>query len=148
MKVPLLDLKKQYGKIRGKVNQEIQKVLESQQFILGPVVEAFEEEIAAYCGGPHAIGVASGTDALLLSLMALGVKPGDRVITVSFTFFATGGSISRLGAVPVFIDIDPATYNMDPNRLEDYLRKIRRKKDRPACSCRFISSARWRTWKP
>ena len=131
MTVPLLDLKKQYGKIRGKVNQEIQKVLESQQFILGPVVEALEEEITAYCGVPHAIGVGSGTDALLLSLMALGVKPGDRVVTVSFTFFATGGSISRLGAVPVFIDIDPATYNVDPNRLEDYLRKIRRKKDRP-----------------
>ncbi len=131
MKVPLLDLKKQYGKIRGKVNREIQKVLESQQFILGSAVEALEEEIAVYCGVPHAIGVASGTDALLLSLMALGVKPGDRVVTVSFTFFATGGSISRQGAVPVFIDIDPATYNIDPNRLEDYLRKIRRKEDRP-----------------
>jgi dTDP-4-amino-4,6-dideoxygalactose transaminase len=131
MKVPLLDLKKQYGKIRGQVNREIQKVLESQQFILGPVVEALEEEIAAYCGVPHAIGVASGTDALLLSLMALGIKPGDRVVTVSFTFFATGASISRLGAVPVFIDIDPVTYNMDPNMLEDYLRKIRRRGDQP-----------------
>ena len=124
MKVPLLDLKKQYGKIRGKIDTEIQNVLESQQFILGPAVEALEGEIAAYCGVPHAIGVASGTDALLLSLMALGVKAGDRVVTVSFTFFATGGSISRLGAVPVFIDIDPVTYNMDPNRLEDYLRKV------------------------
>lgn len=131
MKVPLLDLKKQYGKIRGAVNREIQKVLESQQFILGPVVEALEKEVAAYCGVPHAIGVASGTDALLLSLMALGVKPGDRVVTVPFTFFATGGCISRLGAVPVFIDIDPRTYNLDPNRLEDYLRRLRRKEDRP-----------------
>jgi len=131
MKVPLLDLKKQYGKIRGRVNREIEKVLESQQFILGPVVEALEEEIAAYCGVSHAIGVASGTDALLLSLMALGIKPGDRVATVSFTFFATGASISRLGAVPVFIDIDPVTYNMDPNKLEDYLRKIRRRDDQP-----------------
>ena len=126
-----MDLKKQYGKIRGKINTEIQKVLESQQFILGPTVEALEGEVAAYCGVPHAIGVASGTDALLLSLMALGVKAGDRVVTVSFTFFATGGSISRLGAVPVFIDINPGTYNMDPNRLEDYLRKVHQEQDRP-----------------
>ncbi len=131
MKVPLLDLKKQYGKIRGEVNREIQKVLDSQQFILGPVVEALEDEIAAYCGVNYAIGVASGTDALLLSLMALGVKPGDRIITVPFTFFATGGSISRLGAVPVFIDIDPRTYTLDPNRLEDFLRRIRGEKNRP-----------------
>ncbi|NWF57257.1 MAG: DegT/DnrJ/EryC1/StrS family aminotransferase [Syntrophaceae bacterium] len=126
MKVPLLDLKAQYRKIREEINGEIQKVLESQFFILGPMVEALEREIAADCGVPHAIGVASGTDALLLSLMALKVKPGDRVITVPFTFFATGGVISRLGAVPVFIDIDPVTYNLDLNRLEDFLRKNRR----------------------
>lgn len=126
MKVPLLDLKAQYRKIREEINGEIQKVLESQFFILGPMVEALEREIAADCGVPHAIGVASGTDALLLSLMALEVKPGDRVITVPFTFFATGGVISRLGAVPVFIDIDPVTYNLDLNRLEDFLRKNRR----------------------
>jgi len=105
--------------------------LESQTFILGPVVEAFEREVAAFLRIPHAIGVASGTDALLLSLMALGVEAGDRVATVSYTFFSTAGSISRLGAVPVFIDIDPHTYNIDPNRLEDYLRKIRRKEERP-----------------
>jgi dTDP-4-amino-4,6-dideoxygalactose transaminase len=126
LKVPLLDLKAQYRKIREEINGEIQKVLESQFFILGPMVEALEREIAADCGVPHAIGVASGTDALLLSLMALEVKPGDRVITVPFTFFATGGVISRLGAVPVFIDIDPVTYNLDLNRLEDFLRKNRR----------------------
>lgn len=131
MKVPLLDLKKQYGKIREEVNREIQGVLDSQHFILGPVVEALEKEIAAFCHVPYAVGVASGTDALLLALMALGVGPGDKVVTASFTFFATGGSISRLGAVPVFIDIHPKTYNLDPSRLEDYLRKIRREEDRP-----------------
>lgn len=123
MKVHLLDLKAQYQKIHDEVNEEIQKVLASQVFILGPMVEALEKEIATDCGVPHAIGVASGTDALLLSLMALGVKPGDGVITVPFTFFATAGVISRLGAVPVFIDIDMVTYNLDLNRLEDYLRK-------------------------
>ena len=126
MKVPLLDLKAQYQKIRDEVNEEIQKVLDSQVFILGPMVEALEKEIAADCGVRHAIGVASGSDALLLALMALDVRPGEGVITVPFTFFATGGVISRLGAVPVFIDIDPVTYNLDLNRLEDYLRKNRR----------------------
>jgi dTDP-4-amino-4,6-dideoxygalactose transaminase len=123
LKIPLLDLKAQYNRIRDEVNEEIQKVLDSQVFILGPMVEALEKEIAADCGVPHAIGVASGTDALMLSLMALDVRPGDGVITVPFTFFATGGVISRLGAVPLFIDIDPVTYNLDLNRLEDYLRK-------------------------
>ena len=123
MKVPLLDLKKQYKKIRTRVRPEIEKVLESQLFILGRNVEELEKEIAAFCGVPHAVGVASGTDALLLALMALEVQPGDRVITTPFTFFATGGVISRLGALPVFIDIDPATYNLDLPKLEDYLRK-------------------------
>jgi dTDP-4-amino-4,6-dideoxygalactose transaminase len=131
LKIPLLDLKAQYQRIRDEVNEEIQKVLDSQVFILGPMVEALEKEIAADCGVPHAIGVASGTDALLLSLMALNVRPGDGVITVPFTFFATGGVISRLGAVPVFVDIDPVTYNLDLNRLEDYLRKNRGAADFP-----------------
>lgn len=94
-------------------------------------MKTFEEEIRAYLRTPHAIGVASGTDALLLSLMALGIKAGDRVVTVSYTFFSTAGSISRLGATPAFVDIDPSTYNIDPNKLEDYLRKIRRKEKRP-----------------
>ncbi|HSR11208.1 MAG TPA: DegT/DnrJ/EryC1/StrS family aminotransferase, partial [Thermodesulfobacteriota bacterium] len=134
MNVPLLDLTKQYAKIRGRVNREMQRVLESQHFILGPAVEALERQMASYLDVPHAIGVASGTDAILLALMALGVKPGDRVLTVPFTFFASGGSISRLGAVPVFVDIDPATYNIDPNRLEDACRKSRSRKDR----ARFI----------
>jgi dTDP-4-amino-4,6-dideoxygalactose transaminase len=106
-------------------------VLESQVFILGPVVEKFEREISSFLKVPYAIGVASGTDALLLSLMALGVKTGDRVLTVSYTFFSTGSSISRLGAIPIYLDIDPHTYNLDPNKLEDYLRRIRRKKERP-----------------
>ncbi len=131
MKVPLLDLKQQYKKIRRRVEPEIQKVLESQLFILGPYVEALEKEIAVYCGVPQAVGVASGTDALLLALMALGVQTGDRVITTPFTFFATGGVISRLGAIPVFIDIDPASYNLDLQRLEDYLRKHSGRADSP-----------------
>jgi dTDP-4-amino-4,6-dideoxygalactose transaminase len=124
-------LHKQYAKIRVEVNQAIQEVLESQAFILGSTVERFEQKIAAFLGVDHAIGVASGTDALLLSLMALGVKAGDRVLTVSYTFFSTSGSISRLGAIPIYVDIDPRTYNLDPNRLEDTLKKIRRKEERP-----------------
>ena len=95
------------------------------------MVENFEREVGSFLRVPHAIGVASGTDALLLSLMALGVKAGDRVVTVSYTFFSTGGSISRLGAIPIYLDIDPHTYNLDPNKLEDYLRRIRRKKEQP-----------------
>jgi dTDP-4-amino-4,6-dideoxygalactose transaminase len=124
-------LKPQYAGIRQEVAQALQEVLDSQMFILGPVVEAFEKEMADFCGVPYAVGVASGTDALLLSLMALGVNAGDRVVTASYTFFATGGSISRLGAIPVFVDIDPRTYNLDPNKLEDYLKKIRGSAERP-----------------
>jgi len=126
-----LDLNRQYAKIRVEIHRAIQEVLESQAFILGPMVEGFEKKMAAFLGVEHAIGVASGTDALLLSLMALGVKAGDRVLTVSYTFFSTSGSISRLGAIPVYVDIDPRTYNLDPNKLEDTLKKIRRKQVRP-----------------
>jgi dTDP-4-amino-4,6-dideoxygalactose transaminase len=131
MKVPLLDLRKQYRAIKVQIHREIRRVLESQALILGPEVERFEEEVADFCRIPHAVGVASGSDALLISLMALGVGPGDRVVTSAYSFFATGGCISRLGATPVFVDIDPKTYNLDPNRLEDYLKRIRKKKDRP-----------------
>ncbi len=118
MRVPLLDLKLQYQKIKPDVLQVIHQVCEDQAFILGPQVEAFEHEVAKYVGAAHAIGVTSGTDALLLALMAAGVMPGDEVLTTPYTFFATAGSISRLGAVPVFVDIDPITYNLDPSRLE------------------------------
>lgn len=126
-----MDLKKQYRSIKDQIQQAMERVLESQMFILGPEVEAFEKEVAGFCEVPHAVGVASGTDALLLSLMALGVKPGDRVVTVAYTFFSTGGSISRLGAIPVYVDVDPRTYNMDPDRLEERLKKLRREKKPP-----------------
>jgi len=129
--VPLLDLKKQYAQIKEEINQAIQEVLESQSFILGPLVEKFEAEVAAYLGVPYAIGVASGTDALLLSLMALGIKRNDQVIVPAYTFFSTASSISRLGAKPVFLDIDPLTFNLDPQKLEDYLKKSSRKHARP-----------------
>lgn len=129
--VPLLDLKKQYAQIKEEINQAIQEVLESQSFILGPFVEKFEAAIAAYLGVPYAIGVASGTDALLLSLMALGIQRNDQVILPAYTFFSTASSISRLGAQPVFLDIDPVTFNLDPQKLEDYLKKNKSKNARP-----------------
>ncbi len=118
MKVPLLDLKRQYVNIENDIRKAVDEVLASQYFILGPNVKLLEEKIAAVCGTKYAVSCASGTDALLLSLMALGVGPGDEVITSPFTFFATGGSISRLGAVPVFVDIDPDTYNINPDLIE------------------------------
>ncbi len=117
-RIPSLDLKAQYALIETEVRQAIDRVLESQTFILGPEVEAFEQEIASYCGCTDAVGVSSGTDALLVSMMALGIGPGDEVITSPYTFFATVGSIARLGARPVFVDIDPATFNLDPSKLE------------------------------
>src|SRR6266403_5640845 len=121
MRVPLLDLSEQYRTLAEPIRTEIDEVLASQRFILGPQVEAFEKAICSYCGAPHGIGVSSGTDALMAILMALEIGPGDAVITSAYTFFATGGGIARVGATPVFVDIDPETYNISPAALERYL---------------------------
>ncbi len=118
MKVPLLDLKKQYAKIQDEVVQVANEVFQSQQFILGQRVEDLERMIADYCRCDYAVGVSSGTDALLLSLMTAGVGYGDLVITTPYTFFATGGAVARVGAKPMFVDIDEDTYNMDPAELD------------------------------
>lgn len=118
MQVPLLDLKAQYRGIRGEVLAAIEAVCDEQGFILGSRVAELEKAVSAYVGASHAVGVASGSDALLVSLMALGVGRGDEVITVPFTFFATTGAISRLGARPVLVDIRPDTFNIDPGLIE------------------------------
>ena len=118
MKVPFLDLKAQYATIRDELRSAVDEVLESQRFILGPQVAALEQDVARFCHVPYAVGVASGTDALLLSLKALGVGQGDGVVTVPFTFFATAGAIANLGARPIFVDSEDASFNMDPKALE------------------------------
>ncbi|RPI76921.1 MAG: DegT/DnrJ/EryC1/StrS family aminotransferase [Desulfobacteraceae bacterium] len=130
MKVPLLDLKKQYQQIKDEIIPATQEVFESQMFILGPKVEEFEKKAAEYCHSQYALGVSSGTDAILIALMAAGIGPGDRVITTPYTFFATAGCICRLGASPVFVDIHEETYNIDPDKLGDVLASIN-EKERP-----------------
>ena len=116
--IPLLDLKAQYAAIRDEIRQAVDRVFESQHFILGTEVEALEAEIAAYSGCAYGVGVSSGSDALLVALMALDLRPGEEVITTPYTFFATAGAVARLGGRPVFVEIDPATFNLDPDRLE------------------------------
>lgn len=122
MQVPLLDLKGQYRQIEQEVLKEIHEVIESQYFILGPRVAQLESEVADYCGAQYAVGVSSGTDALIISLMALDVGPGDGVLTTPYSFFATAGAIARLGAEPVFVDIDSDSYNISPQKLKEKIK--------------------------
>jgi dTDP-4-amino-4,6-dideoxygalactose transaminase len=121
MKVPLLDLKEQYKAIKEEILKVAEEIFESQYFILGPRVEALEKDIAGYCSSKHAVGVSSGTDALLISLMAADIGSQHTVVTTPYTFFATAGSIFRTGAKPIFVDIDPDTYNISPESLESVI---------------------------
>ncbi len=119
MKIPFFDLNLQFSSIEEEIKLALDDVFKTQQFILGPKVEALERTLGDYCQTRYAIGVASGSDALLLSLMVLDIGKGDEVLLPSFTFFATAGSVSRVGAIPVFVDIDPLTFNMDPAKTEE-----------------------------
>lgn len=119
--IPLLDLQSEYREVRGEIDAAIRGVLDNTHFVLGPPVAAFEEEFASYCHVPHAIGVNSGTSALHLALLAAGVGPGDEVVTVPYTFYATVAAIGYVGATPVYVDIDPRTYNLDPAQLESVI---------------------------
>jgi len=118
-RIPFVDLEAENGPLREALRAAIERVMDTNRFILGPVVSAFEAEVAAHLGVPHAVGVSSGTDALLAALMAVGVGPGDEVVTTPYSFFATAGCVARLGAKPVFVDIEPGTFNIDPERVTD-----------------------------
>ncbi|MFC2174156.1 DegT/DnrJ/EryC1/StrS family aminotransferase, partial [Acidobacteriota bacterium] len=123
MKVPIIDLRAQYQAIETDVTGAVQDVIERQDFIRGKEVDLFEKEAAEFLGASHAIGVGSGTDALAMALESIGVGPGDAVVTTPFTYFATIEAILQTGAEPIFVDIDPKNFNLDPGALEDYLRK-------------------------
>jgi dTDP-4-amino-4,6-dideoxygalactose transaminase len=126
--VPLLDLQRQYEQVRAEVLAAVGRVCASQHYILGPEVEALEHELAEFCGAREAVGCASGTDALWLALLAAGVQPGDQILTTPFSFFASASAIARAGARPVFADIDPRTFNLDPAHVESFLRGSQRDK--------------------
>jgi len=124
MSIPFIDLKTQYARVSGQVEQGLRAVLESGAFINGPDVARLEKRLAEYCGARHAVGCASGTDALMMALMALKVGPGDAVFCPPFTFMATAEVVALLGATPVFVDIDPVSCNMDPAQLETAIRAV------------------------
>ena len=124
MKVPLLDLHPPLKDLRDEIVEAVTRVIDSTQYIMGPEIDALEKEIAEYCGTKDAVGVSSGTDALLISLMVLDVGPGDIVLTTNFSFFATAGVVARLNATPVFVDIDPETFNIDPEQLRFILAEM------------------------
>ena len=124
MNIPLLDLKAQHETIKDEIMAVTRELYESQMFILGPKVEELEQALTGYVQSRYAVGVSSGTDALLISLMSAGIGPGDRVITSPYTFFSTAGSIARIGAIPVFVDIDRQTYNIDPEKLREKIASL------------------------
>ncbi|WP_027178973.1 DegT/DnrJ/EryC1/StrS family aminotransferase [Maridesulfovibrio bastinii] len=125
MNIPFIDLKKQFSLIEKQVRANMDAVLEHGAYVMGPEITELEKRLADYCGVKHALGCSSGTDALILALMALDVKPGDAVFTTPFTFFATAEAIALLGATPVFVDIDPVTFNIDPEKLDEAIKTMK-----------------------